>query len=175
MRLSLAFGLSVAALAAAEARLDVPFLAQGNNGCGAAAAAMVMHYWADHQPQPGAFRPSLAEATDQLGVTRTEGVSLARLRRYFEQHAFQAFTLRASAPDLEKHLAKGRPLIVGLRKKPEGPMHYVVVSGLDGRRIWLHDPARRKPGPVDRTRFERMWAHAGHWLLLVAPRGAPSP
>jgi ABC-type bacteriocin/lantibiotic exporter with double-glycine peptidase domain len=174
MRASLVFFLAAALVAAAERPLPVPFLHQGRNGCGAASAAMLFHYWADQQPQHASFRPSVPEAMADLGVSDTRGVTLAALRRYFEEHGYQAFTVRASAPDLERNLAKGRPLLTPLRNKADGPMHYVVVTGLGQGRVWLHDPARRKPGVIGWERFDRMWEQAGRWILLAAPRDGAS-
>lgn len=174
MRASLVLFLAAALLGAAERPLPVPFLHQGRNGCGAASAVMVFHYWADRQPQHATFRPTVAEAMAHLGVTATRGVTLAGLRRYFEEQGYEAYTVRGAAPDLERNLVKGRPLVAPLRKKAGGPMHYVVVTGLDRGRVWVHDPARRKPGVMGWERFERMWEQAGRWMLLAAPRNGAS-
>ena len=45
----LVVGLGMAGVAP-EVQLDVPFLRQKKNGCGAASVAMVLHYWERQYP-----------------------------------------------------------------------------------------------------------------------------
>jgi uncharacterized protein YvpB len=74
--------------------------------------------------------------------------------------------------DLEQHLAKGRPLMVCLREGRTGPLHYVVVSGLDTRHnvVLVNDPARRKLLKVERGVFETDWTGSDRWTLLAVPQ-----
>ena len=161
--------LCAAALAAASP-LEVPFYRQEKNGCGAASLAMVMHYWADHYALPETESPRPAAVYDELYQPRLRGIPLATMRDYAESHGFHAFTFRGGAADLEEHLARGRPVLIGLRKKPSANLHFAVLTGMDGNRVWLNDPSKNKPSTMVRKKFDRQWAAADHWLLLVAPR-----
>ncbi len=167
--------------------LDVPFFQQAPNGCGAASVAMVMHYWGAQQmlhPVSGEAAalplPTPEEIYQKLYRPEREGIRLADMRHYLEEAGFHAFTLRGQWADLEKHLAKGRPLIVGIRKEaaaaslsgtqPQQPrMHFVVLTGARGDFVWLNDPTRKKPTRIGQAEFNRQWALAGHWILLSTP------
>ena len=98
------------------------------------------------------------------------------MQRYFEQNGYSAFTFAGEWSDLEQHLERGRPLIVALKPGSTGPLHYVVVAGIDQERqlILVNDPAQRKLLKEDRSRFEREWKGTGRWTLLALPdRSAP--
>ncbi|MGH9673138.1 MAG: cysteine peptidase family C39 domain-containing protein [Bryobacteraceae bacterium] len=142
--------------------LDVPFFVQEKNGCGAASVAMVMHYW--RVPQP----PSLVY--QQLYNTDIGGIPLEAMREFLEKAGLQAFTLRGERADLERHLALGRPVIVGLRSKPRAPLHFVVVAGFENEHVHVNDPTRKKAQRVRAARFEKQWASADRWMLLAARR-----
>jgi uncharacterized protein YvpB len=74
---------------------------------------------------------------------------------------------------LEKHLEKGRPLIVALKPGSGGAaLHYVVVVGVDAEEslVLVNDPAQRKGLKQERSDFERKWKGAGNWTLLAIPR-----
>jgi predicted double-glycine peptidase len=144
--------------------LRVPFFRQLKNGCGAASVAMVMHYW-----KPAA--PSSAQVYRHLYLPERKGIPLADMRRYLEDSGFRAFTLKGQWSDLEEHLAKGRPLIVSLKKRRSGPMHFAVLSGVDGDYIWLNDPTRKKPNRVKRPEFQKQWELAERWVLITSPPG----
>lgn len=153
--------------------LDVPFVKQPRNGCGAASIAMVMQYWQRQQGKaPGA--DSDAERIQRaLYSGKAHGIYASDLQRYFQQHGFSAFVVQGEWSDLERHLEKGRPLIVAL--KPEsgaGALHYVVVVGLDGEGslVLVNDPAQRKLLKQERSDFEREWKGTGNWTLLAIPR-----
>lgn len=154
-------------LSAAEplsVRLDVPFFRQEKNGCGAASVAMVMHYW-----KPANSVPSPDAVYRRLYDPQRYGIPLADMRSYLQSQGFNAFTLRAQWSDLENHLAKRRPVVVGLRKKKEGLLHYATIVGLEHDQVWLNDPTRKNPHKVKRAAFEKDWALADRWILIAAP------
>ena len=157
----------VATLAAADTRLDVPFFRQEKNGCGAASVAMVLDYWTAQHPSLQLPRPRVY---DRLRVTDTQGVALADLRQYFVELGFHAYTLRANWADFEDHLSKGRPVIACVKTGSNDVLHYVVVVGLDSKRVWINDPARRKTQSLDRAKFDKQWLPADRWILLAVPR-----
>lgn len=158
---------------AAEARgvwLDVPFVAQERNGCGAAAVAMVMQYWqqATHAQTPASDAERILR---ELGPDAAHGIYASALIHYFRQNGYRAFAFTGQWADLEQHLAEGRPLIAAVKPGAGLPLHYVVVAGLDPEQqlILLNDPARRKLLKEEDAQFEREWKAAGHWTLLALP------
>lgn len=160
-------GLLLAAHLIAAAPLEVPFFRQEKNGCGAASVAMVAHYWAARgaaqpAPQPRAVYERLYDAG-------RHGIALADMRRYLGELGYRAFTFRGAWDDLTEHLAKGRPVIVGLRKTPEKDLHFVVLTGAEEERVWMNDPTRKRPRRVGRNDFEKQWEPAGRWILLATP------
>lgn len=147
--------------------LDVPFFRQQKNGCGAASVAMVMHYWTRNaaSPEPA---PDAGQVYRRLYRTGQKGIALADMRSYLEESGFRAFTLRAEWADIERHLERARPAIVGLRPDSKKGIHFAVVAGVDGNRVWLNDPTRRKPSRMKRSDFLRQWRLADQWMLLAA-------
>jgi ABC-type bacteriocin/lantibiotic exporter with double-glycine peptidase domain len=154
--------------------LDVPFVKQKKNGCGAATIAMVMEYW---RQQPGdklPAGPAPQQILDDLYAKEAGGIYASEMESYFRQHGFQAFTFQGRWDDIEQHLGKGRPLIVALQPGSRSPRHYVVVVGLDEEQgvVLTNDPAERKLLKQARTNFEEEWKAAGNWTLLAVPQGS---
>ncbi len=161
--------LALASALAGEVWLDVPFVAQEKNGCGSAAAAMILAYWQRNgaRVEPGAADPRAIQKA--LYSTRASGIYASELAAYLERQDFRTFAFRATWDDLGEHLGKGRPLIVSLGRSR---LHYVVVAGIDRERelLLVNDPAQRKLMKLDRVAFERSWKE--HWTLLAIPRQA---
>lgn len=156
---------------ARAAWLDVPYVRQVKAGCGSAAVAMVTEYWA--RQVPGLERAqSDAEKIDQLlPATSPKGIGGEALKRYLEEHGFQAFIFDAEVSDLRNHFAKGRPVIVCLAPKGNrGLLHYAVVVGLDDSSVWLNDSARGKLFHEDLAQFLPEWRRTNNWALLAVPR-----
>jgi len=132
--------------------LDVPFVKQEKNGCGAASAAMLTQYW-----RLSAHPQALLEQASEL-------------QRYLESAGLQTFVFRGNWTDLQENLSAGRPLIACV--KPGNRLHYVVVAGLDSGRdlVLVNDPAVRKLIKVNRATFEKQWSATDHWTLLGVPR-----
>ncbi len=166
---ALAVLLAVEYCAAASLPLAVPFYAQKKNGCGAASVAMVMHYWENGRPGPSAIYPSPENLYGLLYRPGRKGILLADMKRYLEDMRFRVFTLRGRWEDVEGQLAKGRPLIVALKKGQSAAIHFVVVTGAGDESVWLNDPTRNKPNRVKRPEFEKRWAFADRWMLLAFP------
>lgn len=159
------------ALAQSGLWLDVPFVPQQKDGCGAASIAMVMQYWQLHQHRPASPASGYAQIDRTLYSASAHGIYASDMVGYFQQNGYRAFAFTGAWPDLEQHLAKGRPLIVALKPGAGLPLHYVVVAGLDpaSHSVLVNDPAQRKLLKQDRLRFEHEWAAAGHWTLLAVP------
>ncbi len=130
--------------------LDVPFVKQEKNGCGAASVAMVMQYWLKQQGRSS----ESADATQihhTLYVSDADGVYASAMERYFQEHQFRTFSFRGEWDDLEQHLQKGRPLIVALKPSwlnRTGPALKSNGAPLANGRYWLC----RSPPMVDESR-----------------------
>jgi ABC-type bacteriocin/lantibiotic exporter with double-glycine peptidase domain len=168
LALALTFaGSPAGSVPAPAAPLDVPFVAQAKDTCGAAALAMVLAYWGTSVPH--------ADIAAALLEPELHGILGSRLAAFAEQRGFRALAYAGDADHLRAFLAKGRPLIVALGAA-RGRFHNVVVVGFDAARdAWLvNDPALGAARPMPRAEFERRWAQADRWTLLVLPR-APGP
>jgi ABC-type bacteriocin/lantibiotic exporter with double-glycine peptidase domain len=149
--------------------LDVPFVKQVKEGCGAASIAMVMQYWAQQQ----GHGPQSVDATEIQNILYSKeghGIYASDVESYFQQHGFRTFAFKGETADLKQHLEKGRPLMVAL-KPGKAPLHYVVVTGLDWENhlVMVNDPAQKKLLKLDQANFEQEWNAAGKWTLLALP------
>lgn len=152
--------------------LDVPFVAQPKNGCGAASIAMLMQYW-ERGAAVHSDRADVATIQRALYSKDAKGIFASAMERYFAQAGFRTFAIRGRWSDLRENLEKGRPLIVGLAPEgPHDPLHYVVVAGMDWAHNWVfvNDPAQRKLMKMERADFEKQWTVTGDWTLLVVPK-----
>ena len=141
--------------------LDVPFVKQEKDGCGAASIAMVMQYWQAQQGQTTNSASDAIQIQRTLYSAKAHGIYASDMERYFQEKGFRTFTIRGEWEDLKQHLAKGRPLIVALKPATCGALHYVVVTGLGAEIVMVNDPAQRKLLQNDRQGFEREWSAAG--------------
>ena len=151
--------------------IDVPFIAQPRNGCGAASLAMVMQYWDRKLNIASAPDRDAAGIDRALYSPREHGIPAAALGHYLQQHGFKAFAFAGRWSDLEEQIAKGRPLIVALRPQGQTELHYVVIDGIDSVRglVAMNDPADRKLLNEERARFEKDWSATSNWTLLAVP------
>ena len=153
--------------------LDVPFVKQEKDGCGAASIAMVMQYWQSQQGQQTNDNSDPTQIQRALYSAKAHGIFASDMERYFQEQGFRTFTIRGEWEDLKQHLGKGRPLIVALKPTSGGALHYVVVAGLGPEMVMVNDPAQRKLLQEDRSSFEREWSAAGKWTLLALPQTQP--
>ena len=151
--------------------LDVPFVKQTRDGCGAASIAMVVQYWSNHGDRNSSESASDPDAIfHRLYSPEARGIYASKLEGYLQQNGFRTFSISGQWDDLKQHLQKGRPLIVAL-KPSSGPLHYVVVAGVDEREaiVMLNDPAQRKLLKSGRAEFEKQWSGTHNWMLLAVP------
>jgi predicted double-glycine peptidase len=154
--------------------IDVPYVPQSKEGCGSAAIAMVMQYWAKQGAKPESSEVDAAKIQALLYSPRQTGILASAMEKYFEQQGYRAYSFRGEWSDLQNHLQKGRPLIVCLKASGDhGPLHYAVVVGLDVARgyVFLNDPALGKMLRISREGFQSEWDLAKNWTLLAVPRG----
>jgi ABC-type bacteriocin/lantibiotic exporter with double-glycine peptidase domain len=173
-----ACGLAVGVAPAAGVWLDVPFVRQEKDGCGAASIAMVMQYWQRQQNKAPSDESDAGKIQRALYSKSARGIYASQIEAYLQRYGFRTFTFQGTWEDLRQHLDKGRPLIVALKQRSGTvPLHYVVVAGLDHEPelVLVNDPAARKLLKQGRSDFEREWKGAGNWTLLAIPaEGAPS-
>jgi ABC-type bacteriocin/lantibiotic exporter with double-glycine peptidase domain len=158
--------------------LDVPFVKQEKNGCGAASVAMIIQYWQQQQHQTTLADAKEIQAT--LYSSSGHGIYATDLKRYLDDHGYKTFVFQGEWSDLKQHLSKGRPLLVALRPRGQSELHYVVVGGLDSNEdlVLINDPAERKLLRETRFDFEKAWKATDNWTLLAVPReqnSTPSP
>jgi predicted double-glycine peptidase len=152
--------------------IDVPYLAQTREGCGSAAISMVMQYWAKQKGQQAPATSNAAKIQELLYSPKQKGIPASAMEKYFREQGYRTFAFRGEWSDLQHHLLQGRPLIVSLRASGErGPLHYVVVVGLDVAReyVFLNDPALGKMLRRSREGFQTEWDSARNWTLLAVP------
>lgn len=154
--------------------IDVPFVAQPNDGCGAASVAMVMQYWALQQHRTAGPTSQVAAIQKQVYSRRLHGSTPAALEGYLQRNGYLTFALSGRWSDLDAQVRKGRPLIVALRPEGQRALHYVVIDGIDSAHglVMMNDPALRKLLTEERAEFEKEWSATHYWMLLAVPRRA---
>lgn len=171
---AMSFAAAATASHAPGVMLDVPFIAQPKNGCGAASIAMVMQYWQRGGARTAPPGPANVGAIQRkLYSKKAKGIFASAIERYFQDAGYRTFAIHGQWNDLRENLEKGRPLIVGLAPEgPHDPLHYVVVAGMDWENNWVfvNDPARRKLLKMGRRDFEKQWAATQDWTLLAVPK-----
>ena len=163
---------SLSSLAESGRWLDVPFVKQPREGCGAASLAMVIEYWRRQEGKPEDRTADVNYIQQALYSREAHGIRASQLRAYLEQQGFETYVFSGDAKLLAHHVARGRPLIAALKPASRAPLHYVVIAGIeDGQHLVLiNDPAERKLLKVDLRSFESQWRATGYWTLLAVPR-----
>jgi ABC-type bacteriocin/lantibiotic exporter with double-glycine peptidase domain len=148
----------------AASSLLVPFVSQHKNTCGAAALTMVLRYWNED-----VSHDDVARALVDPELRGIAGSPLAAVAR---DRGFEAVAYRGDMAHLREFVGKGRPLIVAWRLGGS-LFHDVVVVGFDDERgaVLVNDPAGGASRAVGIAKFEKRWAGAGYWTLLVTRKG----
>jgi uncharacterized protein len=133
---------------------DIPFRSvvrqQYDFSCGSAAlATLLRHHYGRDVDEATVFEAMYA-AGDQAAVRRV-GFSLLDMKRYLEQHGYQADGFRLSFDDLASSKS---PAIVMVDN--DGYRHFVVLKGVRDGRVLIGDPALGLR-IYDRATFEAMW------------------
>ncbi len=153
--------------------IDVPYIKQSPEGCGAASLAMVMQYWEAKSGRTTQQSSTPACIFEQLHSPKSHGIYASAMESYLKEHGFESFAFPGTWDDIGKHLGKGRPLIVAIKPSDSGKsLHYVVVAGVDSEAglVMFNDPAGRKLTKLDRRTFEKEWEASGKWTLLALPQ-----
>jgi ABC-type bacteriocin/lantibiotic exporter with double-glycine peptidase domain len=164
--------LSAGAAAAQSHWLDVPFISQPKEGCGAASVAMVMQYWEQHQHRPPREKSDVSHIQKALYSKRAHGIYASDLQEYLNSQGYATYVVHGDEALLAQHIERGRPLIVALKPNSDPALHYVVVAGIDreAKLILINDPAQRKLLKEDGNRFNKEWQATGNWTLLALPK-----
>lgn len=153
--------------------LDVPYVHQEKDGCGSASLAMVLRYWKGKGAEEEAARMDAAQIQRELYAKKARGIYASEMERFLREAGMQVWAFHGEWSDFRAQLAKGRPLIAGL--KPRGAAaHYVVVVGVDPQDagVLVNDPERGKLVRMERGEFEKGWQGTEKWTLLAVPKHA---
>ncbi len=148
--------------------LQVPFVPQQKDTCGAAALAMVLQYYGQDVRQD-AIAAELVEP--ELG-----GIRGSRLAEFARRRGMVAIAFAGDGSVLREHVSKGRPLVVALSVGSDRN-HDVVVVGFDDERgeVIVNDPAVGSGRRMSGEELERRWKKTGYWTLLVQPLADAAP
>lgn len=154
--------MSILAVLVSALTLNVPFVPQQEDTCAAAALAMVMRYWEAPVTQE--------EIAAALLQPELHGILGSRLATFAGERGLTAIAYEGDLAQLRDFVARGRPLIVAW-KVSRDRYHNLVVVGFDDERseLVVNDPAEGAARRVRVKDFEKRWAKAGHWTLLVLP------
>jgi ABC-type bacteriocin/lantibiotic exporter with double-glycine peptidase domain len=141
---------------------NVPVVKQQSEiDCGAAAIAMVVTYWTT---EPA------ARLLAELRPVRKPGLEAGRLRDFARRRDLAAYLVSGQVADLERELAAGRPVLVGLVKpQRKGALtHYEVVVGFNRQKgiVVTLDPARGWR-QNDLRGFLAEWKPAANLALVI--------
>ena len=151
--------------------LDVPFVRQDKNLCGAASVSMILQYWHKASPAGGSIEvPSFPDIAEALRSSESKGVFGSQMKAYLASLGYQVYVFKGRWDDIETHIAKGRPLIAALGNR-SALDHYVVVTGWNDPEnvVLVNDPAQRKLLKLDRKNFQKSWEQTACWTLLALP------
>lgn len=141
-------------------RLAVPFVAQTEDLCGGASAAMLFRFWGDRHAPASQFAALIDRAAG--GIADTDLVDAIRTRRW------NAERLDGSIAVLTGELDARRPPMLLLEDRP-GRYHYVVAVGIDEHAVFIHDPTWGPDRRVPIETLQRAWKPSGFWTLRVTP------
>src|SRR5215475_7867164 len=88
--------------------LDVPYVHQEKNGCGSAALAMVLQYWAQKGVAVPPERADEGKIQRELYSQEAHGIRASAMERFLRESGFAPHIFRGEWSDLGNHLEKGR-------------------------------------------------------------------
>jgi len=148
--------------------LDVPYLPQIEDLCGGAAVAMVLRYWGERQVYPEDF----AGLVDRSASGIRTDVLAAEVTRLGWRSLRIAADAEPGGQPIRGHIDQGRPVVALIEVAPNR-YHYVVIVAWTGAQVIVHDPARSPFRVMPEAEFDRAWAAAGRWALLILPQDDP--
>src|SRR5215469_3756796 len=85
--------------------LNVPFVGQDKDGCGAASLAMIIQYWQQEKAIPANPSFDYSHIESALLSRSAHGIFASSMVQYLQQHGFSAFTFTGDPDLLEHHIA----------------------------------------------------------------------
>lgn len=157
----------VSTLQTAAIELDaVPFHPQEQYQCGPAALATMLE-WSGVDTTPERLVPVLM-------IPARQGSLQIELQAQSRAQGRVPFPLRGDFAAMQAELAAGHPVLVlqNLAFDWKPVWHYAVVVGIDpvAQTVILRS-GRERRHVVGWSTFERTWARAGHWGLVILPPG----
>jgi ABC-type bacteriocin/lantibiotic exporter with double-glycine peptidase domain len=139
--------------------------------CGLAALAMIAGAWG--QTWTVAELLETARPTDK-------GIKLGVLRDLARARGLDAYAIAGTHADIERELAKGRPVMIGVLlpfERDRARSHYEVVVALDPRdgTVVTLDPASGRYLKRSKQVLETEWKPAQHATLVVVGTRPPAP
>ncbi len=119
---------SLCAQAPSAVWIDVPFVRQPRDGCGAAVISMLMQYWAAQEREVAQGNSEVGDIQKELYSSKDHGISASAMQSYLRRQGYSVFALHGAWSDLEQQLRKGRPLIVAIKPRGQLELHYVSRS-----------------------------------------------
>ena len=126
--------------------------------CGSAAVATLLTFQYGRPTDESSVFKAMFVAGDQAQIT-SKGFSLLDMKRYLDASGYQSDGVRTSLDTLAKVGVPGIALI-----SDHGYRHFVVVKGLDGKRVLIGDPALGAR-ILTRSEFER--ARVGDLFFVI--------
>lgn len=140
----------------------VPFVAQDDHLCGPASLSMMA--------QAAGRQVTMQELTPQVYLPGRQGALQVEMQAVARRHGLVAYPLAPRLDALLEQLANGRPVLVlqNLALSSSPLWHYAVVIGYDrsAGEVTLHSGTTERL-TMRLSVFERTWARADHWALLV--------
>jgi hypothetical protein len=125
---------------------------------------MVLRYWGERQ----VYAEDFAALVDRsVSGIRADVLAADVSRRGWLSHPFTAGA-ETGGDWIRQQIDRGRPTIALIEVRP-GRYHYVVVVAWTAEHVIAHDPARGPFRVMSRDEFDRAWAAARRWALLVLP------
>lgn len=137
----------------AEARWESVIRQQYDFSCGSAAVATLMTYHYDTPTSEEAVFQAMIRAGDRNKI-QTEGFSMLDMKRYLDDRGMSSDGFRMT---LDSFASLGVPGIALVNTR--GYRHFVVVRGVDDKRVLLGDPAAGNTA-ISREDFEQIWGGA---------------
>jgi hypothetical protein len=125
---------------------------------------MVLRYWGERQVFPEDFASLVVPA--ERGIPTASLVAAVRGRNW--QATVVSAELRDAHAQIQVAIDRGQPLIALIEVSPR-TFHYVVIAGATEKEVVVHDPARFPFRVLSWESFDRAWAAAGRWMMLVLP------
>lgn len=131
--------------------------------CGLAALAIVAGAWGRHW--------SVLDMSRKL-PPGDNGLKLGALRDFARTRGLEAYAVKGTFDDLERELAKGRPVLIGLvlpYDQKKNLHHYEVAVAIHPRdgTVVTRDPATGDLMKRSKKVLDLEWKHAGYATLVV--------